>query len=119
MTPYSLFNLTDDYDSDHDASPPPPSNKSTEPPEFLSRPNDLSDDDQEDDRQQQSGHLPRKGGYDSRIQQILYENPDMEIMITDAGKSAHGSFIEYRIRTGVCRGSQSVRMREANRSEGH
>ncbi|RMZ82202.1 hypothetical protein DV738_g1752, partial [Chaetothyriales sp. CBS 135597] len=40
------------------------------------------------------------GGYDGRIQQILYENPELDILITDAGKSPHGGFIEYRIRTG-------------------
>ncbi|RMZ75500.1 hypothetical protein DV737_g5279, partial [Chaetothyriales sp. CBS 132003] len=39
-------------------------------------------------------------GYDGRIQQILWENPELDILITDAGKSAHGGFIEYRIRTG-------------------
>ncbi|KOS18410.1 Sorting nexin-41 [Escovopsis weberi] len=47
---------------------------------------------------------PRRkpGGYDSRIEQILYENPDMPIMITDAGKSMEsgGRYIVYTIRTG-------------------
>ncbi|RMD43390.1 hypothetical protein DV735_g1703, partial [Chaetothyriales sp. CBS 134920] len=51
-------------------------------------------------QQQQAGPLPRKGGYDGRIQQILYENPELDILIVDAGKSPHGGFIEYRIRTG-------------------
>lgn len=98
-----MFALTDMRNPDRDSSPPPPSYKSTEPPEFLTRPNDSSEDDQEEyPQQQQSGHLPRKGGYDARVQQVLYENPDLEIIITDAGKSPHGSFIEYRIRTGVC-----------------
>lgn len=46
--------------------------------------------------------LQKKGGYDGRIQQILYENQDLEILITDAGKSADGGYIVYRIRTGVC-----------------
>jgi len=49
---------------------------------------------------------PRRkpGGYNSRIEQILYENPDMPIMITDAGKSLEsgGRYIVYTIRTGVC-----------------
>lgn len=46
---------------------------------------------------------PKKGGYDSRIQQILYENPDLPILITHAGKNAEsgGSYIAYTIRTGV------------------
>lgn len=48
--------------------------------------------------------MPRKkGGYDSRIEQILYEHPELQIAITDAGKSAEngGSYIVYTIRTGV------------------
>lgn len=45
----------------------------------------------------------KKGGYDSRIEQILYENPRMPILITDAGKSSEsgGKYIVYTIRTGV------------------
>ncbi|KAI9902586.1 hypothetical protein N3K66_001938 [Trichothecium roseum] len=47
---------------------------------------------------------PRRkpGGYDSRIEQILYENPDLSIVITDAGKSIEsgGRYIVYTIRTG-------------------
>lgn len=45
----------------------------------------------------------KKGGYDSRIEQILYENPDLPILIVDAGKSLEngGKFIVYTIRTGV------------------
>lgn len=46
----------------------------------------------------------KKGGYDSRIEQILYENPDLPILIVDAGKSVEsgGKYIVYTIRTGVC-----------------
>jgi sorting nexin-41/42 len=46
--------------------------------------------------------VQKKGAYDSRIQQLLYENPELDIIIADAGKSSDGSFIVYRIRTGVC-----------------
>ncbi|KAH8122824.1 hypothetical protein ACSS6W_001623 [Trichoderma asperelloides] len=44
----------------------------------------------------------RPGGYNSRIEQILYENPNMPIMITDAGKSVEsgGRYIVYTIKTG-------------------
>lgn len=44
----------------------------------------------------------KPGGYDSRIEQILYENPELEIYITDAGKSPEGGgrYIVYTIRTG-------------------
>lgn len=47
----------------------------------------------------------RPGGYNSRIEQILYENPNMPIMITDAGKSVEsgGRYIVYTIKTGVSR----------------
>jgi len=79
----------------NDSSPP------NEPPEFVSRPQDLSDDDNGASRQQ----VPqKKGGYYSRIEQILYENQDLQILITDAGKSHEngGSYIAYTIRTGVC-----------------
>ena len=70
-----------------------------DPPEFLSRPDNLSGED--DDEPQ---NVPRKkGGYDSRIEQLLYENPDLQIVITDAGKNMEsgGSYIAYTIRTGV------------------
>lgn len=47
---------------------------------------------------------PRRkpGGYDSRIEQLLYENPETPIYITDAGKSVEnsGRYIVYTIRTG-------------------
>ncbi|KHN95097.1 sorting nexin-41 [Metarhizium album ARSEF 1941] len=44
----------------------------------------------------------KPGGYTSRIEQILYENPSMPILITDAGKSLEsgGRYIVYTIRTG-------------------
>lgn len=46
----------------------------------------------------------KPGGYSSRIEQIVYENPNMQIIITDAGKSLEsgGRHIVYTIRTGVC-----------------
>ncbi|KAL8962995.1 MAG: hypothetical protein Q9183_005067, partial [Haloplaca sp. 2 TL-2023] len=79
------------------------SSPTPEPPEFVSRPNDLSDDEGDDHAQQRSGQIPSKrGGYDSRIEQILYEYPDLQIVITDAGKNheSGSSYIAYTIRTG-------------------
>ncbi|KAL8833516.1 MAG: hypothetical protein Q9170_004233 [Blastenia crenularia] len=79
------------------------SSPTNEPPELISRPRDLSDDEEDHYTQQQSGQMQRKkGGYDSRIEQILYEHPDLQIVITDAGKSheSGGSYIVYTIRTG-------------------
>lgn len=62
------------------------------------------DDDDEDAAA--TGEAPprrKPGGYSSRIEQILYENPEMPIVITDAGKSVEsgGRYIVYTIRTGV------------------
>ncbi|KAH7170511.1 hypothetical protein EDB81DRAFT_753021 [Dactylonectria macrodidyma] len=49
-----------------------------------------------------AGPRRKPGGYNSRIEQILYENPDLPIVITDAGKSLEsgGRYIVYTIRTG-------------------
>jgi hypothetical protein len=64
------------------------------------------DTDEEEYAAQARSQVPRRkpGGYDSRIEQILYENPELPIMITDAGKSLEsgGRYIVYTIRTGVC-----------------
>ncbi|KAI1824780.1 hypothetical protein F4861DRAFT_226554 [Xylaria intraflava] len=69
------------------------------PPLTYGRP--PSDSGSEDDFGQPT---PRRkpGGYDSRIEQILYENPELPILITDAGKSMEsgGKYIVYTIRTG-------------------
>lgn len=72
-----------------------------DPPAFVSPPRDLSDEDEDYVQQRRP---QKKGGYDSRIEQILYENEDLQILITDAGKSheSGGSYIAYTIRTGVC-----------------
>lgn len=55
----------------------------------------------EDYSNQQGKTSPRS--YESRILQILHENPDLPIQITDAGKSLEsgGKYIVYTIRTGV------------------
>lgn len=47
--------------------------------------------------------IPKKGGYDSRVEQWLYENPGSSILITYAGKNLEGggSYIAYTINTGV------------------
>ncbi|KIW02011.1 uncharacterized protein PV09_06517 [Verruconis gallopava] len=81
----------------------PPSDLSSphDSPEFISHPRDqqsLSDVDVHESRQFE----PKKGGYDSRIEQILCENPDLEILITHAGRNSEGggNYIAYTIRTG-------------------
>ncbi|KAF4413389.1 Sorting nexin-41 [Colletotrichum sp. SAR11_57] len=55
---------------------------------------------------------PKPGGYESRVEQILYENPSMPILITDAGKSAEsgGRYINLEVRR---RYSEFASLREA------
>jgi hypothetical protein len=62
-----------------------------------------SSDAESDDESNQPSVRRKPGGYDSRIEQILYENPELPIIITDAGKSIEsgGKYIVYTIRTGV------------------
>lgn len=59
--------------------------------------------DSDEDYSNQHGKSSPKS-YESRILQILHENPDLPIQITDAGKSLEsgGKYIVYTIRTGVC-----------------
>ncbi|KAJ5129915.1 uncharacterized protein N7515_005954 [Penicillium bovifimosum] len=81
---------------------PPSSRGSTSgPPDYITNPEDLSDPEDEAVYGAASRQYPRKSVYDSRIEQILYENPEMPILITDAGKNHEGggSFIVYTIRT--------------------
>ncbi|KAE8392924.1 Sorting nexin, cytoplasm-to-vacuole targeting pathway/endosomal sorting [Aspergillus alliaceus] len=91
---------------DREYTPPSPSSKaSTQDPtdDYLSHPRDFSDEENEEyDAEPASHGYYQKSSYDSRIEQILYENPEMPILITDAGKNHEGggSFIVYTIRTG-------------------
>ncbi|KAJ5179924.1 hypothetical protein N7492_003134 [Penicillium capsulatum] len=85
---------------EHDSTPPSSRDSNLDPPDYISHPEDLSDP-EEADYGAASHQYPRKSVYDSRIEQILYENPEMPILITDAGKNHEGggSFIVYTIRT--------------------
>ena len=87
----------------HETSPPASSHDSSDPPEFISRPEHIDEDEDEDESIGAAERHPRrKDGYDSRIQQILYEDKNLEIIITDAAKDhGGGGFIVYTIRTGV------------------
>jgi hypothetical protein len=62
--------------------------------------------DEDDDAHAHGELVPRRkpGGYDSRVEQMLYENPELPILIIEAGKSAEngGRYIVYTIKTGVC-----------------
>lgn len=80
------------------------SSPANEPSEFISQPRDQSDDENDGyDRSKDENVQRKKGGYDSRIEQILCEDQDLQIVIIDAGKTQEsgGSFISYTIRTGV------------------
>ncbi|KAL2137344.1 hypothetical protein VTI74DRAFT_3284 [Chaetomium olivicolor] len=59
---------------------------------------------EEEETARSQGELaPRRkpGGYDSRVEQMLYENPELPILITEAGKSQEsGRYIVYTIKTG-------------------
>lgn len=67
--------------------------------------NNRDDDDDDDDNGEQGDQRvqPKKGGYDSRVEQFLYENPASGILITYAGKNLEGGggYIAYTINTGV------------------
>ncbi|KAM5452000.1 putative ubiquitinyl hydrolase 1 [Microsporum canis] len=89
------------------ASPASSRSSTRDPPDFVSRTDtpDLDDDEDHGDLDEYAGQQPyprKKGIYDSRIEQILYENPELPILITRAGKNSEtgGSFIVYTIRTG-------------------
>ena len=95
------------------SSPASSHSSSHDPPEFVSHPADLSNSDDDEESggayagNQPTQSYPRRGGvYDSRIEQILHEHPELPILITDAGKNHEGggSYIVYTIRTGVCSG---------------
>jgi hypothetical protein len=63
-----------------------------------------AESDEEEDARSRGELVPRRkpGGYDSRVEQMLYENPELPILITDAGKSSEsGRYIVYTIKTGV------------------
>ncbi|CAL5868060.1 uncharacterized protein PFLUO_LOCUS2283 [Penicillium psychrofluorescens] len=88
----------------HDPTPPSSRDSDLDPPDYLSRAEDLSDPEAEEDAADYaaaSQQYPRKSVYDSRVEQILYENPEAPILITDAGKNHEGGggYIVYTIRT--------------------
>jgi sorting nexin-41/42 len=86
------------YDRPH--TPSSTSEEAPPPPRNLEQ--EASDDDYAAQARSEVPR-PKPGGYQSRIEQILYENPELPIIITDAGKSLEngGRYIVYTIRTGV------------------
>jgi len=89
--------------------PHTPSSTSDEAPQPPRGGRDVTGDVDSDEGESGYDHgelVPRRkpGGYDSRVEQILYENPELPILIIDAGKSLEsgGKPIVYTIRTAVC-----------------
>ncbi|OAL48286.1 hypothetical protein IQ07DRAFT_95413 [Pyrenochaeta sp. DS3sAY3a] len=62
---------------------------------------DMSDVDynEDPDDEEEEAKAPKKGGYDARVEQWLYENPDQLILITSAGKDGV-NYIQYTINCG-------------------
>lgn len=61
----------------------------------------MSDVDYSEDRGEiASTGAPKKGGYDARVEQWLYEHRDQLILITGAGKDGV-NYIQYTINCGV------------------
>ena len=106
----SDWELVDHYDAPQTTSTPSKDAAPADAPYGGHGASDLDSD--EEYAEQARSQVPRRkpGGYDSRIEQILYENPDMSIIITDAGKSLEsgGRYIVYTIRTGVGSATHSV-----------
>ncbi|KAI1661616.1 hypothetical protein F4813DRAFT_166348 [Daldinia decipiens] len=92
-----------EYVDQHRPSTPSSTSEDIPPPPTYGQ-QQITDPDSDDEYGTQNSQAPRRkpGGYDSRIEQILYENPELPILITDAGKSMEsgGKYIVYTIRTG-------------------
>ncbi|KAA8617880.1 Phoxy PX domain protein [Pyrenophora tritici-repentis] len=105
--PYGSFARHDSTDIPGIASPAalpyrpatPPSEAASSPaesPEYVSQ-RDMSDVDYNEDRG--DSKAPKKGGYDARVEQWLYEHPDQLVLITSAGKDGV-NYIQYTINCG-------------------
>lgn len=101
-SPHSSDNEWESLDQRFDAPNTPSSTSEDAPKHFDYGLGNTASSAQNDEPEET---VPRRkpGGYESRIEQILYENPDLPILITDAGKSPEsgGKYIVYTIRTGV------------------
>lgn len=117
IVPIVLDDSSDDADSDWETldprydAPQTPSTTSDEAPprpSFAGESTTADSDEEavaEAEAEARGELVPRRkaGGYDSRIEQMLYENPELPILITEAGKSSEsgGRYIVYTIKTGV------------------
>lgn len=103
----SLDSSSDDADSDWELVDPrydaPRASEDASQTSYHAHATVSEGDESDDDAQAQLVPRVKPGGYDSRVEQILYEKPELPILITDAGKSLEsgGRYIVYTIRTGV------------------
>lgn len=98
-----LDSSSDHTDSDWDCVDPRYDIPQNAEVSSYNAPAHATESDEDDEVQAQVVPRRKPGGYDSRVEQILYENPQLPILITDAGKSVEsgGRPIVYTIRTGV------------------
>jgi hypothetical protein len=61
----------------------------------------MSDVDYEEHDEATDPRAPRKGRYDARVEEWLYEHPDQLVLITSAGKGDGVNYIQYTINCGV------------------
>jgi hypothetical protein len=105
-------------DYDHPSTPPSePSSPAQEAHDFTSRTLEPRSADEEEQAGDERAGVRKKDRYDSRIEQLLHENPDLAIQITYAGKNLEGggSYIAYTIRTGVGQSHFLYYTRNSNR----
>ncbi|KAH7374332.1 sorting nexin-like protein-41 [Pyrenochaeta sp. MPI-SDFR-AT-0127] len=79
----------------------PPSEASSpaqDSPEYVSQ-RDMSDVDYNEEQERGEVIKQKKGGYDARVEEWLYEHPDQLILITSAGKDGV-NYIQYTINCG-------------------
>jgi hypothetical protein len=105
-------------DQGFESSPPSSAATRDDLTQLHTQPFGASDDERDDDSGSHparataaavdAGRRRKPGAYHSRIEQMLYDHPELPILIIDAGKSVEGNgkFTAYTIRTGVCGGGE-------------
>jgi len=114
--PLSYDDLPEDSHFPPYDDPSPPGSRDSndsEPSIFITRANRTPSEhshegrkvavDSDDEEDEEYRRMKREKGYSSRVEQMLLENKNVLIVISDAGKNHEGSggYIVYTIRTGV------------------
>jgi hypothetical protein len=96
-------------DQGFDSTPPSSAATRDDGAQLHTQPFGGSDDEHDDDvnnygagRGSEPAPRRKPGAYHSRVEQMLFDHPELPILITDAGKSSEGNgkFTAYTIRTG-------------------